>query len=186
MKKTLAILLVALVALTSVFAGTRTLTLTNTVPSAETTFDVLYGKTADNLNKLVDQDNDPVDLVKGTEYTRHFAVTIKANSSQNASNLYVKFENTPFLHENAPETNVPANMQVATTLNFTAKDDVTGVSTSIDSPADNTKQVNVSYTQFNKIDNEVVATGTLTWTNDQDLVAGNYTSTVTVTISTND
>ena len=186
MKKTLAILLVALVALTSVFAGTRTLTLTNTVQDAETTFDVLYGKTAGNLNKLVDQENDPVDLVKGTEYTRHFAVTIKANSSQNASNMYVRFDNTPFLHENAPEENVPANMQVATTLNFTAKNDVKGVSTIITSPADNSQQVNVTYTQFNKIDDKVVATGTLTWTNNQDLVAGNYISTVTVTISTND
>ncbi len=184
MKKTLAILLVALVALTSVFAGERTLTLKSEVTNVAPTFNVFYGKEENPETPLgASQVENNVDLTKDKLNTRYFAVTINANSAVTANGLYVKFENTPFLHQSAPQNNVPDNMKVDTVLNFEKKD-VSGVKTTITTDT-NSKQVNVDYTQFNKIDNEVVATGTLTWTNNQDLVAGNYTSTVKVTISTN-
>ena len=185
MKRTLAILLVALVALTSVFAGARTLTLTNTVPSAASEFEVYYGKSANPNDVLVHQYEDKVtSLATGTRY---FAIAFTANSSEDVSDLTVSFENTPFVHQsqlaNVKTPNIiPDNMKVRTVLEFN-KENVTGVTTSIDN-----NTVSVSCTKYNKIDNAVVATGTLTWQNDNatnPLVAGNYTSTVTVTISTN-
>lgn len=187
MKKTLVILLVALVALTSVFAGERTLTLKNTVVNVAPTFDVLYGSNPNPTASLgSSQVEEEVDLTNGTTNTRYFIVTINANSAVNANGLYVKFENTPFLHESITPENVATvadNMKVDTVLNFEKKD-VLGVTTTITTDT-NSKQVNVDYSKFNKINNAEVATGTLTWTNNQELVAGKYTSTVKVTISTN-
>ena len=187
MKKTLAILLVALLALTSVFAGERTLTLKSEVTNVAPTFNVFYGKEENPETPLgASQVENNVDLTKGETNRRYFTVKINANSAENAPGMYVKFANTPFLHESITPENVATvadNMKVDTELSFVEMNNVLGVETSISIPGPNSKQVDVNYTQFNKINNEIVAKGTLTWTNDQDLVAGKYTSTVTVTIS---
>ncbi len=179
MKKFLAVLLVALVALTSVFAGARTLTLTNTVDDVPASFEVFYGDKENPTNKLEDQHNDTVDSLESGK--RYFEVKFSANSaSDKDSGLSVTFNNGPFVHTSTNANDAKDNMKVDTTLTFesVAAD---GTVTTIEN-----NKVNVTYAKYNKIDNALVAKGTLSWSNDKDLVAGDYKCIVTVLISTND
>lgn len=186
MKKALAVLVIMMVALTSVFAG-RTLTLTTSVNNVAPTLEVYYGDAENPSVRLgKSQTDNTVSLEKGVPSNRYFTVKLSGNSSVDVDNLSVTFTNSSFVlvdAENKPIENASGIHEVATRLVFTAEDNPTGATVEVTNGEDS-KVVDVDYKAYNKIENEKVASGVLSWTNDKDLVAGKYLATVTVTVST--
>ena len=186
MKKFLAVLLVALVAVTAVFAeATSTITLKNTVAGTQPAVTVKYGSEEGSL-AVVSTKEDNVGNLNEVGGTRYFAVELVGNWASD-KNWEITIETEPFMLYDSSFTNpiTPKNgsYQVPTTFEMTSKDYTVNDTTLVNSSYANDK-LTVGYKAYSNISTaKVVATGTLTWKPVTDLVAGNYKSDVTITVS---
>lgn len=186
MKKFLAVLLVALVAVTAVFAeATSTITLKNTVEGTTPAITVKYGSTQESLD-VVSTKEDNVGNLNEVGGTRYFAVELVGNWASD-KNWEITIETEPFMLYDSSFTNpiTPKNgsYQVPTTFTMTGTDYKVGEKTlATSSYADG--KLSVGYKEYSNISTaKVVARGTLTWDKVADLVAGNYKSDVKITVS---
>ena len=186
MKKFLAVLLVALVAVTAVFAeATSTITLKNTVAGTQPVVKVKYGSTPEPLD-VVSTKEDKVGNLNEVGGTRYFAVELVGNWASD-KNWEITIETEPFELYNADFTEKlePKNGSyvVPTTFTMTGTDYKIGEKKLATSSYADGKLL-VGYKEYSNISTaKVVATGTLTWKPVTDLVAGNYKSDVTMTVS---
>ena len=187
MKKFLAVLLVALVAVTAVFAAdaTSTITLKNTVAGTQPAVTVKYGSEEGSL-AVVSTKEDKVGNLNEVGGKRYFAVELVGNWA-NDKNWEITIETKPFkLYDaNFTEELEPKNGSYVVPTNFTmtGTDYKVGEKTLATSSYANGKLL-VGYKEYSNISTaQVVATGTLTWDPVADLVAGNYKSDVTITVS---
>lgn len=185
MKKFLAVLLVALVAVTAVFAADATITLKNTVAGTLPAVTVKYGS-EENLLAAVSTKDDVVGNLNEVGGTRYFAVELVGNWASD-KNWEITIETEPFMLYDANFTNklTPNNgsYKVPTTFTMTGTDYKVGEKTlATSSYADG--KLSVGYKEYSNISTaKVVARGTLTWDKVADLVAGNYKSDVKITVS---
>ena len=103
MKKFLAVLLVALVAVTAVFAADATITLKNTVAGTLPAVTVKYGS-EENLLAAVSTKDDVVGNLNEVGGTRYFAVELVGNWA-NDKNWDITIETEPFMLYDANFTN---------------------------------------------------------------------------------
>ena len=180
MKKALAVLVIMMVALVSVFAD-GTITLRNKVEGTDSSIAVYYGIDADHATALnTDRDAENIDLAGGSRY---FDVRLSGNKAVDQDHT-VTFTVTPFelYNENYTEKKVPNNGTYQVPVKFS----VTPVAGNLGTYATASYSgdtLNVTYKAYSNIKDHIVATASLSWANTaNDLVAGNYQSTVTVTI----
>lgn len=188
MKKFLAVLLVALVALTAVFAADSTITLKNTVAGTEPSVQVKYGSAEKSLSLISTKDDNVEGKLNELGGKRYFAVELSGNWAAD-KNFDITFEPSAFELYDSNFTNklTPNNgsYTVPTTFEMTGTNYVDGektLATSSFDAASNT--LSVGYKAYSNIStSKVVAKGTLTWNPVTDLVAGNYKATVKITVS---
>ena len=180
MKKTLAILLVALVALTSVFAAD--LTLTNTVPDAETQITIKYGKENSSITEILEETNDELTIDSLSSGEVYFEIFVTGNSSTN-KNVSVGFSSTDFELTGEGSNLAVGNTSVPTSISkesLTTSENFDG--TTFD---DTAKEFKTTLKKYTKVVDESVGKIKVTWANDDEnnpLVAGVYKSTITITI----
>lgn len=170
-----------MVALTSVFADGK-ITLRNTVEGTDSSIAVYYGIDADHATALnTDRDAEDIDLAGGSRY---FDVRLSGNKAVDQDHT-VKFTVTPFelYNENYTEKVVSNNgtYTVPVTFAVTPVDGNLGTYATASYSGDT---LSVTYKAYSNIEDHIVATALLSWGNPAaNLVAGNYQSTVTVTIN---
>ena len=169
-----------MVALTSVFADGK-ITLRNTVEGTDSSITVFYGNTVKDATALnTNRDAEDIDLAGGSRY---FDVRLSGNKAVDQDHT-VTFTVTPFVlyNENYTEKKVPNNGTYQVPVKFS----VTPVAGNLGTYATASYSgdtLNVTYKAYSNIKDHIVATASLSWANTaNDLVAGNYQSTVTVTI----
>lgn len=181
MKKTLAILLVALVALTSVFAametnaGSKTLTLVDTIGSS-TTWKLQYkiGETGEWLDldeDKIDEKSIKVDLKQ--EGSVGIQVLLDTNTSSALSRTF-KITTTGFKRVEGDNRVDPG---FNSTFTVTPKRETGYFSSSETEDGGITVSVD-AYTRFNR--EKQVLESTLSWPGKSDLIAGNYEAVITV------
>ena len=180
MKKALAVLVIMMVALVAVFAD-GTITLRNTVEGTDSSITVFYGNTVKDATALnTDRDAENIDLAGGSRY---FDVRLSGNKAVDQDHT-VKFTVGPFelYNENYTEKKVPNNGTYKVPVKFSVTPVAGNLGTyALASYSGDT--LSVTYKAYSNIANHIVATASLSWANTAtDLVAGNYQSTVTVTI----
>lgn len=186
MKKFLAVLLVALVAVTAVFAeANSTITLKNTVAGTQPSVTVKYGSEEGPL-AVVSTKEDNVGNLNEVGGTRYFAVELVGNwASDKNWEITIETESFKLYDANFTKELEPKNGSyvVPTTFTMTGTDYKIGEKTlATSSYADG--KLSVGYNAYSNIStSKVVATGTLTWNPVEDLVAGNYKSDVKITVS---
>ena len=175
MKKTLAILLVALVALTSVFAanmessnGTKTLTLVDTIDST-TTWKLQYKIGDDGTWLDLDEDKineKSIDVDFTTSGYAKIQVLLDANTSTGLSRTFTI--TTEGIKRIEGDNKVDSG--IVSSLSVTPKNEENLFSSSL---SDSTVTVSVdSYKRFGG--EKQVLESTLSWTGKSDLIAGNY------------
>lgn len=192
MKKALAVLVIMMVALTSVFAAT-TVTLTNKVDDVASTVTVYYGSSANPTDKFGTSVVDKVTSVKNG--TRYFEIKLSGNSSQDATHSVVITadpfqlvdESGAFISGDTGRRYVNLAVEMnsvdynyGATIVTPSNKDVEGYDGQVSSVA----TVVSTYNKYSNIADVPVASGTLSWNYDgNDLVAGNYAAKVTVTVN---
>ena len=180
MKKALAVLVIMMVALVSVFAD-GTITLRNTVEGTDSSITVFYGNTVKDATALnTNRDAEDIDLAGGSRY---FDVRLSGNKAVDQAHT-VKFTVEPFklydddfLNKKTPNN---GTYQVPVTFSVTPVAGNLGTYAEASYSGDT---LSVTYKAYSNIKDHIVATASLSWANTaNDLVAGNYQSTVTVTI----
>ena len=181
MKKALAVLVIMMVALTSVFADGE-ITLRNTVEGTDSSITVFYGNTVKDATALnTNRDAEDIDLAGGSRY---FDVRLSGNKAVDQAHT-VKFTVEPFelydddfLNKKTPNN---GTYQVPVTFSVTPVAGNLGTYATASYSGDT---LTVTYKAYSNIKNHIVATASLSWGNPaDDLVAGNYQSTVTVIIN---
>ena len=192
MKKALAVLVIMMVALTSVFAAT-TVTLTNKVDDVASRVTVYYGSSDHPTGEFGAESDDAVDSVKNG--IRYFEIKLSGNSSQDdthsvvitADPFQLVDESGAFISGDTGRRYVNLAVEMksvvynygATTVTLSKKD-VQGYDGQVSSVA----TVVSTYNKYSNIADVPVASGTLSWNYDgNDLVAGNYAAKVTVTVN---
>ena len=182
MKKTLAVLVIMMVALTSVFAADSTITLTNTIAD-DVTWELQYKIVNDGHDTefaAFTTDSKSVDLTKNGSL--EIEILLKGNTSIGISKTY-EFEVKGFDLVDGDAT-VTAN---AVPTNFTIGENTEIVNHlwTVEN-TNNNNGVKVSLDKHKRMANqEVVAKGAMSWTGKTDLVAGDYVATIGVTITPN-
>lgn len=192
MKKAITVLVIMMVALTSVFAAT-TVTLTNKVDDVASKVTVYYGNSEHPTGAFGAKSEDAVDSVKNG--TRYFEIKLSGNSSQDERHSVVitadPFQlvddkgvfisgdtGTRFVNLTVNMNSVGYNYGTTTVTSSTK--DFDGFAGQISSIA----TVESTYNKYSNIADVPVASGTLSWNYDgNDLVAGNYAAKVTVTVN---
>ena len=170
-----------MVALTSVFADGK-ITLRNTVEGTDSSITVFYGNTVKDATPLnTNRDAEDIDLAGGSRY---FDVRLSGNKAVDQDHT-VKFTVGPFelYNENYTEKKVPNNGTYKVPVKFSVTPVAGNLGTyALASYSGDT--LNVTYKAYSNIEDHIVAKASLSWANTaNDLVAGNYQSTVTVTIN---
>lgn len=178
MKKALAVLVIMMVALTSVFAENSSITLKHEIPSS-IEWQILYGYNADATTNFLEQTEDvAVNLTQGGNI--NLSVKVKSNAAVVTRRTY-EFSSTDFSLYDVDGQLVTENV-VETRLSFAAPETQAGTNwTSANKGANEVGVVLNANKRMSAF--EEVASGVLSWDPASDLVAGTYKATITVTIT---
>lgn len=182
MKKALAVLVIMMVALTSVFAADSTITLTNTIAD-EVTWELQYKIVNEGNNTdfaAFTTESKTVDLTKDGRL--EIEILLKGNTSKAISKTYafdVKGFNLVDGEATVTENAVPASFSIG------KNNEIANPLWTVENTTEN-NGVTVSLDKHKRMaSKEVVAKGTMSWTGDTELVAGSYVATIGVTITPN-